>query len=108
MVPLPGWSPRSTVSPAAGPDENLSPVLPVGSFTPQMQVNVRAEKPESGPDSDAANSGATLVYLSPGFSMALARGLDCFAFVAVPVLQRVSGLQLQPRYLLSAGLHYRF
>ena len=77
-------------------------------FVPQLQVNVRAEKRESGVNADVANSGATLAYLSPGFTLNLSRRFAAYAFVQVPVWQRVNGLQLEPRWSLSAGAHITF
>ncbi|MEP7098411.1 MAG: hypothetical protein ABI748_12165, partial [Dokdonella sp.] len=77
-------------------------------FVPQVQVNVRAEKRESGINADIPNSGATLAYLSPGFTLNFSRRFAAFVFVQTPIWQRVNGLQLEPRYSISAGLHYIF
>jgi len=77
------------------------------SLSPQLQINVRAEKRESGDNADVANSGATLAYLSPGIGFQVARRLDGFAFVQVPVYQHVNGLQLLPRSFFSVGFRYR-
>ena len=79
-----------------------------GRVTPQLQVNVRAEERESGSAADGANSGATLVYLSPGMTANLGRGIQAYAFFQVPVHQRVNGLQLEPRSSVSVGLHVAF
>lgn len=76
-------------------------------FTPQAQINVRAEKRESGVAADVANSGATLAYFSPGFSYRFNRHWDGFAFVQFPIYQRVNGLQLEPTRLFSVGIQYR-
>lgn len=77
-------------------------------FTPQIQINVRAEKRESGANADIANSGATLAYLSPGFTLNFSRRFAGFLFVQAPIWQRVNGTQIEPRYAVSAGLHYIF
>ncbi len=82
-------------------------VLPA-NLSPQLQINVRAEKRESGANADVENSGATLAYLSPGVGFRVTERLDGFAFVQVPVYQRVNGLQLQPRFFSSVGIRYRF
>jgi hypothetical protein len=79
-----------------------------GGLVPQLQLNARIEARESGVNADRANSGATLVYLSPGVGRRLAEHLDGFAFVQLPVYQRVNGLQLEPRVVASVGLRYRF
>ena len=77
-------------------------------IVPQLQVNARFEGRESGIEADVANSGSSTVYLSPGFSLPVVRNrLDAYTFVELPVYQRVNGLQLEPRWLLSIGLRYR-
>jgi hypothetical protein len=72
-------------------------------FTPQLQLNVKTEAREHGPESDQANSGGTLAYLSPGVTGELTARTSAFVFVQLPVYQRVNGLQLEPRWLLSIG-----
>ena len=78
------------------------------ALTPQLQLNVRIEGRERGPNADSPNSGATFVYLSPGLGVSVRRGLDAFAFVQLPVHQNVNGLQLEPKVYASLGLRYRF
>ena len=77
-------------------------------FVPQLQLNLRAEKRESGAAADIPNSGATLAYLSPGATLNFTRRLSGFVFVQAPVYQRVNGLQLEPRSSVSLGAHYIF
>jgi hypothetical protein len=77
-------------------------------LSPQLQLNVRAEKRESGANADVQNSGATLAYLSPGVGFGLTDRFDGFAFLQIPVYQRVNGLQLEPRVLASVGFRYRY
>lgn len=81
--------------------------LPAG-IVPQLQLNARIEARESGVNADVADSGATLAYLSPGVGFRISARLDGFAFVQLPVYQRVNGLQLEPRVLGSVGMRYRF
>jgi len=83
-------------------------LLTTGSLTPQVQLNARWDGRESGPNADRDNSGDTLVYLSPGATLDLGARTHAFAFVQLPVYQRVNGLQIQPRWLLSAGLRFGF
>jgi len=78
------------------------------TFVPQLQVNARFEKRESGSNADIGNSGATLIYLSPGVSWNLSRRYSAYAFVQTPLYQRVNGLQIEARWLASVGLHYIF
>lgn len=45
-------------------------------------------------------------HISPGVTVALTRNLNAYGFFQVPIYQRVNGLQIQPRYTVSIGLHY--
>jgi hypothetical protein len=76
--------------------------------TPQLQFNVRTEKRESGANADIPNSGATLAYLSPGVNVRFDRHWDGFAYIQLPVYQRVNGLQLEPKRLYSIGIQYHY
>ena len=78
------------------------------AVVPHLQVNARIEGKEAGANADVPNSGATLVYLSPGATLTLTDQLKVYGFVQLPVYQRVTGLQLEPRYSVSMGLHYDF
>ena len=82
--------------------------LTTGWLTPQMQLNLRWEGRETGVNSDHENSGSTVIYFSPGLTADLSARIHGFAFVQLPLLQRVNGLQLEPRWLLSAGLRWTF
>ncbi|MEO8004305.1 MAG: hypothetical protein ABI771_05330 [Betaproteobacteria bacterium] len=78
------------------------------SIIPHLQVNARIEKRESGANADVDNSGATLVYLSPGATVPITHALQIYGFFQVPIYQRVNGYQLEPRYTMSAGVQYAF
>jgi len=82
--------------------------LHAGRWTPQLQFNVRWEGRESGMESDRDNSGATLVYISSGTSLELSSSLQAYAFLQVPVYQRVNGLQLLPARFFTVGARYKF
>lgn len=73
---------------------------------PQIQVNVRAERRESGAHADIENSGATLVYLSPGVNVRLSSVASLYGYVQVPLYQRVNGFQIEPRWSASVGVHF--
>jgi hypothetical protein len=78
------------------------------SWTPRVQVNARIEGKDSGAQADVPNSGATLVYLSPGAYVHLTHKTHVYAFVQLPIYQRVNGLQLEPRYTTSVGVRFQF
>ncbi len=77
-------------------------------FVPQLQINTRSEKRESGANADIPNSGATLVYLSPGITVNVTHAVQVFSFLQVPIYQKVNGLQIEPRYTVSAGVRFLF
>jgi len=79
--------------------------LPV---VPHLQINIRTERRESGANADVENSGATLAYLSPGITWAVTDKLQAYGFFQVPIYQRVTGYQIEPKYSVSAGVHYSF
>ena len=76
-------------------------------ITPQMQMNMRIARKDSGFNSDHDNSGGELLYASPGITVKLDRRTALFGFVQVPVYQRVIGYQLVPKFTVSAGLQVR-
>jgi hypothetical protein len=96
---------RDDFKPGAGVNVNAGfRYMSFEHVVPQIQLNVRSEKRESGADADIDNSGATLVYLSPGITVHLSQDWRAYAFFQVPVYQRVNGLQLEPRYTVSVGV----
>jgi hypothetical protein len=95
--------------PGAGVNANLGLRYTASeTLVPQLQVNARVEKRERGINADVENSGATLVYLSPGLTWNITRRFSAFGFVQVPIYQRVNGLQLEATQFASVGLHYHF
>jgi hypothetical protein len=72
--------------------------------TPQIQLNMRTEGRESGVNADVENSGATLVYLSPGVNVKLSPKANAYAYLQLPVYQRVNGYQIEARYSVSVGI----
>ncbi len=80
----------------------------LGAVVPQVQFNSRIEKRETGSEADTPNSGATLVYFSPGATFNVSEKASVYLFGQVPVYQRVNGMQLEPKWSLSAGVHAAF
>ena len=76
-------------------------------ITPQLQFNLRLAAKDSGFNSDRDNSGGQLLYASPGGAVRLSPRASLFAFIQVPVYQRVNGFQLTPRVTATAGLQVR-
>ena len=78
------------------------------SIVPQLQFNSRVERRETGSEADTPNSGATLVYFSPGATFNVSAKTSVYLFGQVPVYQRVNGYQLEPKWSVSAGVHAAF
>jgi hypothetical protein len=78
------------------------------SWTPRLQINTRIEDRDEGAQADTENSGATLVYLSPGAYFHFTHSVHAYAFVQLPIYQRVNGLQLEPKYTTSIGVRFEF
>lgn len=98
-----GYRPGNGLNLNAGVRDTRNP-----AFTPQIQVNMRSEKPESGVNADTSNSGSTSVYVSPGATFRLAEKIHISTFAQIPIYQRVSGYQIRPRFLASVGVHYSY
>ena len=75
-------------------------------LTPQLQLNFRNTALDRGDNSDRANSGGRLLYLSPGMVVPAGRA-QLFAFAQIPLVQDVVGYQLVPRVTASAGVRLR-
>ena len=75
--------------------------------TPQLQVNLRLASKDSGVNADPDHSGGELLYVAPGGIVRLSGRASAFAYVQVPVYQRVIGYQLVPTYTASVGVNYR-
>lgn len=76
------------------------------NVTPMLQVNARWDGRERGVNADYADSGDAAYYVSPGATVQLGVHRSLFAFLELPVYQRVNGLQLDPRWLVSVGLRW--
>lgn len=78
------------------------------SFYPNLQLNIREVRPDSGANADTISTGGTLVYLSPGLTVPITPQVSLFGFVQVPVHQYVNGVQLTPSFTASLGARYSF
>jgi hypothetical protein len=77
-------------------------------IAPQLQLNFRDIRRDSGARADTVSTGGTLLYISPGLVAAVSDRISMFAFVQVPIYQDVNGVQLAPQYIPSAGVRYSF
>jgi len=68
-----------------------------------LQLNVRHRKRDTGAQAEPGNSGSTIVDLSPGFTHAVGESSTLYAYLQVPIYQKVTGVQLVPRRALAVG-----
>jgi hypothetical protein len=80
--------------------------LNTSAVTPMLQLNARWDGRERGVNADFANSGDAAFFLSPGATVQAGTNRSLFAFLQLPFYQRVNGLQLEPRWLISVGLRW--
>jgi len=68
-----------------------------------LQLNLRHRGRDSGLQSEPANSGSTTVDLSPGVTIGVGPSSTLYAYLQLPVYQKVNGIQLVPRHALAVG-----
>jgi hypothetical protein len=78
--------------------------LTTGWLTPQLQLNARWDARETGPEADYDNSGDFVLDVSPGLTADINTRSSAFVFLQLPVFQKVNGMQLEPKVVVSVGL----
>jgi hypothetical protein len=73
-----------------------------------LQLNVLFKDRDQGSEAEPANSGGTFLFASPGVSYVLAKSLQVYAFVQLPLYQYVNGVQLVADWAAVAGVSTRF
>jgi len=73
-----------------------------------LQLNVLFKDRDEGSEAEPANSGGTFFFASPGVSYVLAKSLQVYAFVQLPLYQYVNGVQLVADWAAVAGVSTRF
>lgn len=68
-----------------------------------LQLNMGHRAHDSGAQAEPGNSGSTLVDLSPGITFGVGHAGTLYAYVQLPVYQKVTGIQLLPRGSLAVG-----
>ena len=68
-----------------------------------LQLNARQRARDSGAQSEPDLSGSTTIDLSPGITVGVGHASTLYAYVQVPVYQKVNGIQLVPRSALALG-----
>jgi hypothetical protein len=73
-----------------------------------LQLNALHNGKDSGANAEAADSGGTYVYLSPGVSYRVTKDTQVYGFLQQPLYQRVNGTQLVADWAAALGLSMQF
>jgi len=73
-----------------------------------LQANFLMKARDSGDNAEPADSGQRALFVSPGLSWNVTRDVQAYAFVQVPVYQKVNGVQLTADWSALAGVSWRF
>jgi len=73
-------------------------------IVPQLQVNLSHKSADQGALADTADSAGTVIYLSPGVTVALAHKTLLYGFIQVPAYSHLDGYQLFPRWTATVGV----
>jgi outer membrane putative beta-barrel porin/alpha-amylase len=77
-------------------------------WTVNLQVNLRHGARDRYLDEDVPSTGSTLVNVTPGVRCDVTRALTVYAFVPLPLYQRVNEAQLTPKIGVVTGFSRRF
>ncbi len=105
---------QASVSQALNARENFKPGMRVefsagwshafsANIGSVVQLNLRHRKPDIGAQAEPANSGSTSVDVSPGITVSVGKASTLYAYLQVPVYQKVTGIQLVPRASFALG-----
>ncbi len=78
------------------------------NWVPQLQANISRKDHDQGTLADTKGSAGTVVYLSPGITVAVAKDWQAYGFVQIPLYSNLNGIQLFPRWTATVGLSYGF
>jgi hypothetical protein len=78
------------------------------SWAWMLQANYLYKGRDSGSEAEPADSGQQAVFASPGISYNIARDAQLYAFVQLPLWQKVNGVQLTADWSVLAGVSWRF
>ncbi|MFT3954967.1 MAG: hypothetical protein QM722_11435 [Piscinibacter sp.] len=105
---------QASLAQALGADEGYKPgrrtELSLGwshAYSPRLgtvlQANLRQRGRDAGAQAEPEVSGSTTLDLSPGVTLAVGTGSTLYAYLQLPVYQKVNGIQLVPRSALALG-----
>lgn len=95
--------------PGANYGVDVGAAYPLGaSLSALLQLNVSIKERDRGVLAEPRNSGGSFAWLSPGASYAMTRTAQLYAFVQLPLYQRVNGVQLTADTGFAGGVLVSF
>ena len=73
-----------------------------------LQLNAHWKGRDSGTEAEPEDSGGRTVSVSPGLTYAITPRFQAYAFVQLPVYQRLNGVQLVADRSYAAGISWQF
>jgi len=77
-------------------------------FAAMLQLNYRYKLRDKGEQAEPEDSGGQALTASPGLSFAIAPAVQVYAFVQLPLWQRVNGVQLTADWSVATGISAQF
>jgi len=75
---------------------------------PQLQFNFTNKRTDQGALADTISTGGSVLYVSPGVTVAVGGHVTIYAFVQKAIYSNLKGYQLFPRWTGNAGVSYAF
>jgi hypothetical protein len=99
--------------------DNFKPGLRVGfdvgyrygasdKLTLMVQLNALYKDRDQGSEAEPEDSGGNFLFVSPGLSYVIAKKVQLYSFVQLPLYQYVNGVQLTANWSVVAGISTRF
>ncbi len=73
-----------------------------------LQLNALWKGRDSGAEAEPNDSGGRFVFISPGFAVAVTKGVSLYGFVQLPLYQYVNGVQLVASRAYAVGASVQF
>jgi hypothetical protein len=73
-----------------------------------IQLNALYKDRDEGSEAEPEDSGGKFLFASPGLSYVIARNLQLYGFVQLPLYQYVNGVQLTADWAAVVGISSRF
>lgn len=77
-------------------------------LVPQLQINISNKTADHGALADEADTAGVVSYLSPGVTATIAKNVQAYGFIQLPLYSKLEGFQLAPRWTVSLGLSYAY